>query len=376
MTPHPRLARPYTYRSRLTVSAALAAVSLVLTALSYLPDGAFFRVYTPWSKAVSGFLGFLVSFAPFSVAEFALYGLILWLAYGLVRAIVRAARHTEGGRHLLNWCATLLTVLCAALFWFVVTWGLQYRAPPLEARLGLEVGGHTEEQLADTARFLLGEVNAAAPLVRRDENGAMDVSFAELSRMTVAALEKLGDKDPVFAGGLVTCPKRVTGAFLMDYTGVAGIYSPFTGESNVNPNMAPAFLPETMAHEMAHRLGFAPENDASFVAFLACIGSDDPELRYSAALGAFHQCVGKIGDEEIRAGLLMGLPPEYAREIEKHAETKEYIIPAIAEVTVPIGSAANDNYLKVVGQEDGVKSYGRVVELLIAWAEATVLRPS
>ncbi|MCL2031566.1 MAG: DUF3810 domain-containing protein [Oscillospiraceae bacterium] len=371
MNSHPRLSRPYIFRRRLTASAVLTAAALALAALSYLPDGLFFRVYTPWSKAVSGGLGFLVSFAPFSVAEFMLYGLILWLIYGLVRSAIRAARSTEGGRHLLDWGVTLLTVLCAALFWFTAAWGLQYRAPPLEERLGLEVGHYTEEQLADTARFLLEQANAAAPLVRRGESGAMEAGFAELARMTVAAVEKLGREDPVFAGGLVTRPKRVTGAVWMDYLYIAGIYSPFTGESNVNPNMAAAFLPETMAHEMAHRLGFAPENDAGFVAFLACIGADDPELRYSAALAAFHQCAGQIEDPALRAGLWAELTPYYRLEVERQAETKEYIVPAIAEITGPIGSAANDSYLKALGQEDGVRSYGRVVDLLIAWRLAS-----
>lgn len=351
---------------RLMACGVLLAVTLLLTALSYLPDGAFFQVYTPWSKAVSGVLGLLVSFVPFSLAEFFLLALILWLLYGLVMAAVRAVRGKEG-RPLLNWGVTLLTVLCAALFWFVSVWGLQYRSPPLEKRLDLSVAEFTEQQLADTARALLNEVNEAAPLVRRNESGAMDVSFEELARMTCDAMEKLGRENPMFAGGELTPPKRVTGAFWMDYTGIAGIYSPFTGECNVNPNMAAAFLPETMAHEMAHRLGFAPENDASFVAFLACIGSDDPELRYSAALGAFHQCVSQISNIWVRESLQSALTPFYINEVSRQEQTKEYVIPAIAEITGSISNAANDSYLRANGQEDGVQSYGRVVELLIAW---------
>lgn len=357
------------FRRLLIADGIMLLLCAILFLLSLLPDGAFFRVYTPWSKAISGFLGFLVSFAPFSVAELLLYALIVYLLYVLVRGIVSAVRRTDGKRQLQRCAVIWLTAAVTALTGFTAVWGLQYRAPPLEKTLELPTSSGSQDTLYALTEWLLEQVNENAPLVSRGADGAMEAGFSELAGMSVRAVEKLASVHDAFSRGWVTRPKRVTAAFLMDYNYIAGIYSPFTGEGNVNPNMAPAFLPETMTHEMAHRLGFAAENDAGFVSFLACIGSDDPELRYSAALTAFGQCAGKLESRERYEDLMSRITPSYFKEHARQRETKAHMIPAVAEITSSVSEAANDGYLRAMGQTDGVRSYGRVVDLLLSWYE-------
>ena len=41
-------------------------------------------------------------------------------------------------------------------------------------------------------------------------------------------------------------------------------------------------LPTTTTHEMAHQIGFAAENEANFIGFLAALSCDDPYFKYSA----------------------------------------------------------------------------------------------
>ena len=43
-----------------------------------------------------------------------------------------------------------------------------------------------------------------------------------------------------------------------------------------------------MAHEAAHHQGYYKENEANYLSFLACITSDDPTLRYSGYMRAYH----------------------------------------------------------------------------------------
>lgn len=45
--------------------------------------------------------------------------------------------------------------------------------------------------------------------------------------------------------------------------------------------MNDVLIPVTMCHELSHLSGYMREDEANFIAFLACLQSDDPEFRYS-----------------------------------------------------------------------------------------------
>ena len=68
-----------------------------------------------------------------------------------------------------------------------------------------------------------------------------------------------------------------------------GFFFPFTGEANLNVDSPECLLPATIAHELAHVRGVAPEQTANFVAILACDTSGDPLYAYSGyLLGYIH----------------------------------------------------------------------------------------
>ena len=80
----------------------------------------------------------------------------------------------------------------------------------------------------------------------------------------------------------------------MSWAGIAGIYIPFTAEANVNVHQPPLLLLSSGAHEMAHYLGFAREDEANFIAYLACIHSKDPCIRYSGVMLALIHCGNQL----------------------------------------------------------------------------------
>lgn len=71
---------------------------------------------------------------------------------------------------------------------------------------------------------------------------------------------------------------------LMNKTGIYGYYNPFTAEAQYNPNIPASQLPFTLAHEMSHQLGYAREQEASFIAYLCAKNSANKELQYSVQL--------------------------------------------------------------------------------------------
>lgn len=47
--------------------------------------------------------------------------------------------------------------------------------------------------------------------------------------------------------------KIILNSNLLSYTSITGIYSPFTGEANININQPLTSMPFTILHEMAHK---------------------------------------------------------------------------------------------------------------------------
>ena len=145
-----------------------------------------------------------------------------------------------------------------------------------------------------------------------------------------------------------------------------GVYSPFTLEANYNREMPEVNIPVAICHELSHLRGYMREDEANFIAYLACLQSEDPQFVYSGAILALVHSANALYRD--------GAAEEYARIYGMLCETAQTDLAAdrafwkqfdgkVAEVS----NKVNDTYLKINKQEDGVKSYGRMVDLLLAW---------
>jgi Protein of unknown function (DUF3810) len=148
----------------------------------------------------------------------------------------------------------------------------------------------------------------------------------------------------------------------MSYLGITGIYFPFTAEANVNVVVPDSQLPFTACHELAHQGGIAPEDEANFVAYAACMRHPDADFRYSgvfnAALYALHALSGV---DAARAARQAQWSPAVRRDLDAlRAWNERYRGPAETAAR-----AVNNAYLKTQGVDDGVRSYGRMVDLLV-----------
>jgi hypothetical protein len=151
---------------------------------------------------------------------------------------------------------------------------------------------------------------------------------------------------------------------VLSYLGISGVFCPFTGEPNVNTTLPDPELPFVVAHETAHQRGLAREDEANYVASLACRLHDDADFRYSGSLIASLHALAA----------LRGIASELAAEIGRtRSAPVRRDLRALQEWTLRyqsplrrVGEAVNDGYLRSQGQRDGVRSYGRMVDLLIA----------
>jgi len=136
--------------------------------------------------------------------------------------------------------------------------------------------------------------------------------------------------------------------------------APFFLETLVNPDLTGPERPFVLAHEWAHLSGFAPEADASYVGFLAAWRADDA-ARYSAWLDLVTEASSQL--QPVTRGLVLErLGPGPRSDLAA-------INARLRSLVRPVERAAwatYDQMLKSQGVEEGIRSYSRVVELLLA----------
>ncbi len=322
--------------------------------------------YRPFSRNVLRGMAKFFDLVPFSAAEVLLYALIL----GALALIVRLLWVLISGcrpriRYLFRFVAW--TALAGVLFIeaYYVLWGMNYFGLTLGAELGLDVKKRSPEELHALADYLVEETNALAPQVRRDETGAFspDYTFEYFASEVAREFSE-------FSGKTEPKTKYVIASRGLSHFRTTGIFVAYTGEANVNAENYISSIPFCMAHETAHRYAIAREDEANFMAFLALWDADDPALRYSVYLSALRYTQAQLRSADSAA--YKAVAAKYSELINhdnaKYSEYWSQFEGKAAEVS----QKTNNAYLSVNGQTDGVKSYGRMVDLLLAWyAEKT-----
>lgn len=119
-----------------------------------------------------------------------------------------------------------------------------------------------------------------------------------------------------------------------------------------------------MCHELSHLRGFMREDEANFLAYLACKSSTDLDFQYSGYMMAFIYATNALYDvdSETYSQIFNELDPGVLRDISyQNSYWKQFEGPA-----ADVATSINNSYLQANQQEDGVRSYGRMVDLLLA----------
>ncbi len=343
---------------------ALAVLSGILQ-IAFTISPAFSDFYNRYPGAfLRGLLAALTGWFPFSLAEtgFMLLPLIVIL---LIVGIVKVSKGTL--RQMVRMTLSMLSALVFFFNAFVLGFSAGYRGTTLDTKLGLARETVSAEDLDRTARALLDGLAEVLPEVdfRNMDASVMPYSFGEMNDKLQAAYRDAADVYP-FLPVFRSRVKQIVLSEPMTYTHISGVYTYFTGESNVNVNFPDYTLPYTAAHELAHQRGIAREDEANFVAFLVCMESDDPYIRYSGYMGVFEYVLSALyrADAKRYEALVNDMPLSTRYEIVAYNEFFEKYRDNVA---ADISGAVNDSYLQSQGQSAGSRSYGMVVDLAVAY---------
>ena len=279
----------------------------------------------------------------------------------------RALRHpTEGrrvravGRMMLNTAAVAALLYLA----FVVAWGLNYRREPLTAKLDYEPDRISSTALAEFTVESVGHVNT---LYAAADRGAWP-AFDDLPRRFAPAFVEVQRRLGATRTAIVGRPKTTLLSAYFRRAGIDGMMNPFSLEVLVNHTVLPYERPFLVAHEWAHLAGYANEAEASFVGFLVCLAGD-AQSRYSAWLFLVPQLVRHLPDDE-RADAYAALDDGPRRHLREIAARLSRAVPLVRRNA----SRVYDRFLRANRVDDGIASYGLVVDLVLGTDGTSVWR--
>ena len=276
------------WRGYLT-AAILAAFTWVLIQMGQRYTNLVDMVYPYVTRSIQSFLTAWTGGFDFLVWQTAVIFLAITLIATLVLVFIFKAR-------VIRWLGRALTAVAAVVLLYTGIYGLNKYSGPIEDDLRLTMVDYTQTELENAAIFYRDMANDLAGKITRDENGEPALSeFEDLAAITGDGYRRLArERSFSIFGGDYTPVKKLGWAGIYSAMGKTGITVPLTGEAAVNPNIPDQGIPFAMAHEMAHRLCIAREDETNFSAFLACAENESIEYQYSGYFMAYRFCISAL----------------------------------------------------------------------------------
>ncbi len=340
---------------------AIFSLIIYIIALSNVTFADFFNRYI--SSVFRAILATITNILPLSFAELLIISspIILFI---VVRFAVK--KYSNSWRDVGVFCISLLSIVSLLFSAFVFVFGIGYHTYSLDKKLDIDKKEVSSYELAQTAEWLIGEVNASLDAVEfKEQSSSVNPhTIRETNNLLLDSYDKLSDSYS-FLPRLTSFVKPIILSKPMTYTHISGVYTFFTGEANVNTNSPDYSIPYTIAHELAHQRGIAREDEANFIAFLVCTNTDDAYIQYCGYMNLCEYVLNALysADQKLWEETYKKLDNRAIYEMIAYNEFYEqYRDNVVGEIS----GAINDAYLQANGTQ-GTKSYGLVVDLAVAY---------
>jgi hypothetical protein len=354
------LKKLWPYRVFIVLAVATMLIQ-VLAARPHLVEKKYtYGLYPFISKTVRLLFGWL----PLSIGDLLYAAAVLKLLFVIWRA-VKIGRGIFLKSHV---GAAVYQVACVLLWVYVVfkmLWGLNYSRQGIAQQVGIREQPYTMDDVVQLTQALQQRLNALA--VTADTSGRYELDQNSKLFQKAIGVYRAAEKSYPFLKYTHPSFKPSLYSGIGHYIGFTGYYNPFSGEAQIKTSI-PVFLkPFVAAHEIAHQLGYAKENEANFVAFLASMQSRDVHFLYSTYYNLYQYAYREVVYRDSIAGKAFKgkLHPQVVRDNET---LKAYFISTRNRLE-PMFARFYNQYLKWNRQESGLESYNEVVALLIAYGK-------
>ncbi|KPI52698.1 membrane protein [Clostridioides difficile] len=331
------------------------------------------------NKVIVQVLSKISGIFPFSLYEITIYIIVISVFLFLCSTVFTVFNKKKNLKAFLkNSILNILSIVSIVYFLFVVLWGINYNRIPLETTLinkynlenstSIKSKQHSVKELTKLYKFLVAKANEARRHTLQNKDGVVksNTDYKGIINRAQLGYDNILDILPSVSGSYSKA-KYVISSNLMCYTGITGIYFPFTGEANVNIAIPDLYIPCTVEHEMAHQRGFASEDEANFIAYITSIKHGDIDFNYSGYILALNYTASALSkvDYDAYVEISAGISDSVRRDLKNESEFWKKYEGKIDKIS----NEFNDSYLKANGIVEGTQSYGKMVDLLLTYYE-------
>lgn len=315
---------------------------------------------------LSGGVSRVTSLVPVSLAEILIFFVILAVILFLIYFIIRIIKRNNRKRAIGNLFFNLACVASVLYFLFTIDCGINYYRYTFAQTCGLEVKESSKQELITLCTNLAGDVNRLRKEVKTDSRDLMvlkEDNVYTAASIAEKSFDSIHTEYPLLRPGYGP-PKPVMMSRMMSRLDISGMFFPFTFEANVNTDIPDYLIPVVMCHELSHLRGFMREDEANFIGYLVCENSKNTDFQYSGDMLAFTYASNALYSADAHAAdsVFSTLSNGVHRDLAYNTAYWKQFEGPVAKVS----NAVNDQYLKANRQQDGLKSYGRMVDLLLA----------
>ena len=304
----------------------------------------------------------LLGWIPFSFGDL----LIGFLIFAFIRFFYRLFKNRfKNTIEKLLQLTAVISLLYGCFYWF---WGFNYFREPLAKNLGFNQTKYTTEQLATVTKDIVKKLNAVHFNITQNDTVIVKNPYTqkEMYAKSIIGYDNLSKEYPQLSYEYRSVKSSLM-SLLQTYNGTSGYLNPITGEAQVNDMIPKTGYPTTICHEMAHQIGFAAENEANFVGYLAALSNDDVYFKYAAYRMAYGYLINELRrhDKEIFTTVIQSTNKGILKDYRKSSEFWDQYQNPIE----PLIKKGYNSYLKANKQTKGIQSYNYVVDLIISYSE-------
>lgn len=313
---------------------------------------------------------------PFAMGEFIYFIVIILLIINIIKYFTSLKKFNQIWQKIgfilfkLAWLAIRLFVV------FQFIWGFNYMQPDPTNTFDLSIQPPKNVQIAQIeinqlTNELIQELNQTRSNLSSYKGVAPN--FEQTVAKVQDAYVRISKAYPMLQLQHQSVKKAIFPT-LGDYVGFLAFYQPITAEAIVRADLPMVTQPYTIAHEMAHQLGYASETEANFIAFVVATEADEPMLKYSMLLQMFTYAqdaqllllAGTKGFDAWKAQIAKNkalLSPEVLKD---RAEIRAFFT-ARAGKQIQASNQLYDQFLKWNQQAAGLDSYADVLKWVRAY---------
>jgi len=294
---------------------------------------------------------------PFSLSEITYLLMIVFCLFLIVYSIKQLI--TKQLKQVLTRLLIIILILSGNVLYYQLSWGLNNYRQDVETLFELSERTIEVEDLAESFEYLIIQSNKYKKLSNLNDSP----SLKEIMNNAYIGFETLHTHYD-FIDPTKSKVKPLLISSFFSSSGYTGIYLPLFSEANINVMPHISSQGFTASHELSHQKGFASEDEANFLGFLACISQEDPYFKYSG----YQSMMVYIGnslyknDQELYYELAKLRNDDVTLDI---ILRREFWDEHIKETTSDVHNKVNDAFLKANNQPDGIVNYSKVTEIFV-----------